>query len=378
MQLAQDMESMIKMVTGKETPRLTGLDSVQGAIDTIEQYFENGWTDGLPIVPPTDDLVQGMVAASGREPTEVLGIIPPRMGLATVEAVATNAVMAGCRPEYMPVVIASVEAVVDEPFDLQGLQATSDPAAPMVIVSGPVVQQVGINHGIGLFGHGSRANATIGRALRLVLVNLGGGHPDSGDKSTLGSPAKYSYCIGVDVDTPWAPVHTELGFQAQDSCVTVYAADAPRGNNPAGSGDMEFALWILADSMSNLNHNIISGGHAVVVISPLIAHILSEEGWTKEEVKSYLYERARVPVERVRRYKQLRYGRPPEDADAYGWPKWLNVDETGVTVPVVRSPADLLVLVAGDPGRSRSAYCPARPYNLPVTKKVVLPSSQGL
>ena len=361
------------MAIGKTTHRLAGLDSVQGAIDTIEQYFENGWSDGLPIVPPTEGLVDRMVAAAGRDSMDVLGIIPPRMGVATVEAVATNAVMAGCRPEYMPVVVAAVEAVVDEAFDLQGLQATSDPAAPMVIVSGPVVQQVGINHGIGLFGHGSRANATIGRALRLVMINLGGGHPDTGDKSTLGSPAKYSYCVGVDVDTPWAPVHTEFGFDAEDSCVTVYASDAPRGNNPAGSGGMEFALWILADSMSNLNHNMISGGYAVVVVSPLIAHRLNEEGWSKEEVKSYLYERARVPVERVKRYKELRYGRSTEDSDTYGWTKWLGVDEPGVTVPVVRSPENILVLVAGDAGRSRSAYCPARPYNLPVTKKVVTP-----
>ena len=365
------------MVAGKETARLSGSDTVQGAVETIEQYFDNSWTDGLPIVPPTEKLVGRMLEASGRDPMEVLGIIPPRMGVATVEAVATNAAMAGCRPEYMPVVIAAVEAVLEESFDLRGLQATSDPAAPMVIVSGPVVEQVGINHGIGLFGHGSRANATIGRALRLIMVNLGGGHPDTGDKSTLGSPAKYSYCVGVDVDTPWAPVHTESGFDPQDSCVTVYAADAPRGNNPAGSGSMEFALWILADSMSNLNHNIIAGGKAVVVISPLIAHQLSEEGWTKEEVKSYLFERARVPVERVRRYKELRYGRAAEDADPYDWPKWLNVDEPGVTVPVVRTPENIMVLVAGDPGRSRSAYCPARPYNRPVTKRVYLPGSHG-
>jgi len=361
------------MVAGKKTARLNGLDTVQGAVDTIEQYFDNGWTDGLPIVPPTEELVGRMLEASGRDPMDVLGIIPPRLGVATVEAVATNAAMVGCRPEYMPVVIAAVETLVDEACDLRGLQATSDPAAPMVIVSGPVVQHIGINHGVGLFGHGSRSNATIGRALRLVMVNLGGGHPDSGDKSTLGSPAKYSYCIGVDVDTPWAPVHTEAGFDTQDSCVTVYASVAPRGNNPAGSGSMEFALWILADSMSNLNHNIIAGGKAVVVISPLIAHKLSEEGWTKAEVKSYLFERARVPVERVRRYKQLRYGRAPEDADPYDWPKWLNVDEPGVTVPVVRTPENIMVLVAGDPGRSRSAYCPARPYNRPVTRRVELP-----
>lgn len=358
------------MVMGKATARLTGEDSVQGAIDTIERYFENGWTDGFPIVPPTEVLVQHMVTASGRDPMEVLGVVPPRYGVATVEAVAVNAVMAGCRPKYMPVVIAAVEAMLDERFDVQGLQATSDPAAPLVIVSGPVVQEIGINHGASLFGPGCRANASIGRTLRLVLINLGGGHPDSGDKSTLGSPAKYSYCIGVDVDTPWSPVHADFGYEVGDSCVTVYASDAPRGNNPGGSGNMEFPLWILADSMSNLNHNIIHGGHAVVVISPLIAHRLNKEGWSKEEVKFYLYERARVPVERVQRYKQLRYGRHQEAGDPYYWPRWLNVDEPGVTVPIVRNPRNLLVLVAGDPGRSRSAYCPARPYNTPVTRKV--------
>ena len=363
------------MATGKTTPRLSGLDTVRGAIDTIEEYFENGWTDGLPVVPPTEELVLGMIAASGRDPLDVLGVVPPRLGVATVEAVATNAVMAGCRPEYMPVVIAAVEALLAPQFDVQGLQATSDPAAPMVIVSGPVVQQVGINHGIGLFGHGSRANATIGRAVRLVMVNLGGGQPDTGDKSTLGSPAKYSYCVGVDVDTPWAPVHADFGFDPEDSCVTVYASDAPRGNNPGGSGSMEFPLWILADSMSNLNHNIIHGGHAVVVLSPLIAHGLSEEGWSKEEVKLYLYERARVPVERVQQYKQRRYGRDQEAGDPYYWPRWLNMDEPNIAVPVVRHPDNILVLVAGDPGRSRTAYCPARPYNRPVTKRVRTPSS---
>jgi hypothetical protein len=170
-----------------------------------------------------------MVEASSRDPLEVLGIVPPRNGIATVESVAINAVMAGCKPEYMPVVLAAVEALLDERFDVQGLQATSDPAAPMVIVSGPIVEEIGINHGPSLFGPGSRSNATIGRTLRLILINLGGGYPDSGDKSTLGSPAKYSYCIGVDVDTPWSALHTEFGFEENDSCVMLYAADAPSG-----------------------------------------------------------------------------------------------------------------------------------------------------
>ena len=199
------------MVIGKTTQRLTGLDTVRGAIDTIEQYFQNGWTDGFPIVPPTEELVEGMIAASGRDSLEVLGVVPPRYGVATIEAVATNAVMAGCKPEYMPVVVTAVEALLDERFDVHGLQATSDPAAPMVIVCGPVVEQIGINHGASLFGPGTRANATIGRTLRLIMINLGGGHPDSGDKSTLGSPAqvfllhrcRHRYSLGAAAHRVW-------------------------------------------------------------------------------------------------------------------------------------------------------------------------------
>ena len=262
---------------------------------------------------------------------------------------------------------------MDPVLDIRGLQATSDPAAPLIIVSGPVVEQVGINHGVGLFGHGSRANATIGRALRLMMINLGDGRPDTGDKSTMGSPSKYSYCMGADADTPWAPIHTDFGFDAEESCVTVFAADGPRGNNPAGSGSMEFALWVLADSLRNLNPNMIHGGHTLVVISPLIAHGLHAEGWTKRDVQLYLYEKARVPIERVRRYKELRYGRNVEAGEPYFWPKWLDVEdptEPDPMLPIVRDPDNIMIAVAGDPARSRSAFCPARPYNRPVTKAV--------
>lgn len=364
------------MTNRERVNRLTGLDTVQGALDTIETYFENGWTDGLPIVPPTEAMVAEFVAASGRDGGEVLGLMPPRMGVVSVEAAATNAVMAGCLPEYMPVVLAAAEAALDPVLDIRGLQATSDPAAPLVIVSGPVVEQLGINHGVGLFGHGSRANATIGRALRLMMINLGDGRLDTGDKSTMGSPSKYSYCMGTDVDTPWAPIHTDFGFDASESCVTVFAADGPRGNNPAGSGSMEFALWLLADSLRNLNPNMIHGGHTLVVISPLIAHGLHAEGWSKRDVQLYLYERARVPIERVRRYKELRYGRNVEAGEPYFWPKWLDVDdptEPEPMIPIVRDPDNVMIAVAGDPARSRSAFCPARPYNRPVSKAVRMP-----
>ncbi len=361
------------MAIRQHDSRLTGLDTVQGALDTIETYFENGWTDGLPIVPPTESAVQEFVAASGRDGDDVLGVMPPRMGIVTVESVAINSVMAGCRAEYMPVVLAAVAAALDERFDVRGLQATSDPAAPLVMITGPIVEAVGINHGVGLFGHGNRANATIGRALRLIMINLGDGRPDTGDKSTLGSPTKYSYCMGGDIDTPWSPIHVDMGYGAEESCVTLFAADAPRGNNPAGSGSMEFALWILADSLCNLNHNMIHGGHLLAVVSPLIAHGLHDEGWTKRDVQLYLYERARIPIEQVRRYKELRYGRNVEAGEPYFWPKWLDTEGPEPMLPIVRDPDNIMVVVAGDPARSRSAYCPPRPYNRPVTKRIQLP-----
>ena len=167
--------------SGEAASTFTAADSWESCIETIEEFYRKGWTDGLPIVPPTPEphRAHGRRAA-GRDPQEVLGPVPPRMGVATVETVAANAVMAGCRPDYFPVVLAVVEAALDERFNLNGLQATTHPAGPLVIVSGPVVDDLEINYGTSAFGPGFRANATIGRALRLVMMVLGGGYPETG------------------------------------------------------------------------------------------------------------------------------------------------------------------------------------------------------
>ena len=166
-----------------------------GAYDEIDAHYqERGWTDGLPIVPPTETAVAEFLCWTDRHPREVVGVLPPRQGEATVERIAANAVMAGCRPEYFPVILAAI-ALADPLFNLDSIQATTHPAAPLIVVNGPIVQEIGLNAGYNAFGQGFRANVTIGRAIRLVLMNVGGGLPGTGDRATQGSPAKIAYCF---------------------------------------------------------------------------------------------------------------------------------------------------------------------------------------
>lgn len=360
---------------GREARQLAQEDSFAGALAVIERFYQEGWTDGLPVVPPHQELVRAMVAASGRNRTEIVGKVPPRMGVATVEAVATNAVMAGCRPEYMPVVLASLEAALDERFGLREVQTTTDPSAPLIMVSGPVVRQLAVNHGVNVFGHGFRANATIGRALRLIMVNLGGGHPDSGDKSTLGSPAKFSFCIGVDQESPWEPLHVERGFRPEENCVTLFPCEPPHDIHvPTGSGMGETSLQVIAESMAAIGTgNMIMGGQSLLVLGPMVAHALASDGWAKQDVKQYIFEHSRLPITKLWWYHEARFGKRPAASTPDHWPKWLDVANPAATVPIVRRPENLHVVVAGDVGRPRCAVCSGRPYNFAVTRAVTPP-----
>src|SRR4051812_40449555 len=176
-------------------------------------YLERGWSDGLPIVPPTAARVEKMLAYCDRPLNEPIGKMAPRYGDATPVRLAANAVMAGCRPEYFPLFMLAIEAMCEEPFNLYGVQATTHPCAPLVIVNGPIAREVGMNGGHNAFGPGNHANATLGRAIRLALLNIGGALPGSGDMSTFGSPSKYSYCVAEnEAESPWEPLHAERGF----------------------------------------------------------------------------------------------------------------------------------------------------------------------
>lgn len=320
---------------------------VEGYYEAVELFYERGWTDGLPVVPPTEERVEAMIKAARRDAGEVIGLIPPRWARATVEKIAVNAVMAGCRPEHFPVVLAVVEAALDEAFNLHGVQATTHVAAPLIIINGPVRKDLDINSGPNCFGQGWRANATIGRALRLVMINIGGGLPGVTDKSTFGHPGKYTYCVAENEEaSPWEPLHVERGFHHHDSTVTLFAAEAPHSISDHPSQTAKGILTTVADSLATMGcSNMYKAGELVVVLSPEHAATIGKEGWSKRDVKQFLFEQARRPLKELRRAGEF-YG---EETLRRYWPKWVDPKDDWAMIPVVRRPEDIIVIVAGGP-----------------------------
>src|SRR5881409_1120022 len=251
--------------------------------DLIEELYARGVTDGLPVVVPTRARVDRAVAASGRGHDELVALVPPNGGRATVEKISVNAVMAGCRPEYLPVVLAAVEAVCDDAFDLHGVSATTNAPAPLVIVNGPLRGELDINCGAGVFGSGWRANATIGRALRLVCVNVGGARPGEVSMSTLAHPGRYTYCIGEHEEaSPWESLAVEHGFAATDDTVALLAADAPLTVYDQRSRTAPDVLATIAGSLAVVeSHKMTHWGDTLVVLGPEHAQIVGDDGWDK-------------------------------------------------------------------------------------------------
>ena len=239
-------------------------------VDLVEWYFDQGWTDGLPVVPPSPEKVDAIVDALGGDATHVEARVPPRWGDLTREVLAVNMVMAGCRPECAPVVRAAIVAMCGSHFNLNGIQTTTHMAAPLVVVNGPVRHAIGMNAGAGLFGPGNRANATIGRAIRLMLLNVGGGIPGDLDKSTLGHPGKYTFCIAENEEvSPWAPYHVDRGFGPDQSTVFCLAAESPHSVTNHVSDDPEGVLDSIVSAMSTIAHNnAVSSGSCAVVVGP--------------------------------------------------------------------------------------------------------------
>ncbi len=267
-------------------------------VDPIEVLFARGVTDGLPAVPPTAARVAAAVDATGRAPEELVAEMPPRFGRATVEKIAINAVMAGCRPEYLPVVLAAVEAICDERFCLLGVSGTTDAVAPLVIVNGPIRKALDINAGAGVFGPGWWANATIGRAVRLCWVNIGGARPGVISMSTFGGPGRYTYCIGENEEaSPWEPLHVEHGFDARESTVGVLAAEAPQIVADTRSRSAPDLLGTIVRSVEVVAHHKAVGlGDTALVFSPEHVKTLAGDGWSKSRVREFLWERLQKPV----------------------------------------------------------------------------------
>lgn len=327
---------------------MSPLSSVRHRVHDFEEAVElchrRGWTDGLPVIPPTPERVLAMLEAAGLPPDREVAAIPHRAVAVTAEKVAINAVMAGCRPEYLPVVVAVVEALGDPRFGYHGPGTSTAGAGILVIVNGPVVRELGIHAGEDLFGPGWRANLTIGRAVRLIMRNVCGSRPGTLDRSTLGHPGRLAYVIAEnEVESPWTPLHVERGFRADQSTVTVMAAEAPHQVYNQLSQTAEGVLTTLCDDM-RISGNMTGQPHYCLVLAGEHMRVIAADGWGKAEVRRYVWEHTRTPVAHLKRTHRLPGPVLPEDE---------------ITLrPMCPTPDDILVVAAGGRAGAFSAYIP--------------------
>lgn len=349
----------------REDDRYTRLpESPRGA---SHAFYRRGYTDGLPIIPPTDELVAEMVAAQDRPREELLGRLPPRDGAATVESLAINAVMAGCHPEHFPVVLAAVEALLDPALNLLGVQATTHPVSPCLVISGPIRLGLGFNLSGNAMGEGTLANAVIGRAIRLILRNVGGARPGKTDFTTQGSPARYGFVVAENEElSPFPPFHTSIGFDTSQSVVTVFASEGPHNVNDHSSNCGQSLLEMIGGTMATFATNDLGrGGKPLVAIGPEHANLLARDGFTREKVQEYLFENARVRLEalppEMREWLEVRH-----DIDRSVW--------TPRGIPLADRPSDIFVMVAGGKGR-HSCFMPNFAFGRPVARAIAFAPS---
>lgn len=341
---------------------VTGLDTLE-VEDNVEAFMalaaERGWGDGLPLVLPTQDRVAAMLRYAPRSPEDSLGAVPPGNGEATLGALAANAVMAGCRPEYFPVICAAVDALLDPVFNLYGLQATTNPGAPLVLLNGPIAAEIGVNARGNVFGQGWQANATIGRAIRLILLNVGGGHPQTVDRATHGFPGKFTLCGAEnEQDSPWPPFSVDRGLQPDESAVTVLSVQGFHNIVDFTSTSARDVLLSLAAGMSAWGTNDMThGGQPALVLAPEHADIIARDGWGKSDVSRFLYEHARFDLHLLADGMRERM--------LTRRPMWINER----SYPLVDSPDDILILVAGGPG-SHALFLPSFGASLAVTRRI--------
>ena len=319
-------------------------------LDELQELaMARGWSDGLPVLPPTARRVERLIAGTGlARDTIVVASLAPAMRPASVEAIAINAAMAGAAPEHMPVVLAALRAVADPAFNLNAIQTTTHPCTPLLIVNGPIARQLGISGGANALGNGHRANAVIGRAVRLVLQNVGGATAGETDRATLGHSGKFTYCLAEnEAESPWEPLHVERGLRAGESAVTVVGAAAPTNVNDHGSASASALLKALAGSLAQpASNNIYYGGEVVVIVGPEHARTIADSGWSKADLKRALFEHGRVRMdafseENLARYRHINPGR-------------FDATEPGATVTPTLRVDDVMIIVAGGPGKHSS------------------------
>ena len=358
------------LTTNPDAPRAGAASAaaIAKAPDDLDEFQEfamaEEWGDGLPVLPPTPERVERILGAWASRRHEVVAPLAPRMAEATFEAIAVNAALAGAGPEHLPVIVAALRAMTRPEFNLKGIQTTTHPCGPLVIVNGPIAKRLGVACGPNALGGGSRANAVIGRSVRLALMNVGGARPGTVDRATLGHPGKYTYCLAENEEaSPWEPLHVERGFRADESCVTVLAAEGPHNVNDHGSTSAEGLLLALAGTAATTGNNNIyyAGGQPLVALGPEHARTIADSGWSKQESKRAFWERARVPIRRFNPENLVRFAAidPARFQDA----------PPDREVELCATPDELIVIVAGGPGK-HSAIMPTFGATRSVTARI--------
>ncbi len=306
------------------------------AEDEFEAMYDRGWSDGLPLIPPTIERVKAMLAGTERRPDEIIAVVPPNLVDLTVEKVAINAVMAGCKPEYLPVVITALETACTDEFNMHGLLATTMPVGPIIFINGPIRKSIGMNSGMNLLGQGNRANSTIGRAVQLTIRNVGGGRPGEVDRATHGSPAKYGLCFAEDEEgSPWPSYAQDLGFSVNQNTVTLFPGEGPRiiVDQLSRSPD-ELARSLAKGIIGNIHPKLVMGFDAILIIGPEHASRFAEAGWTKDQVNEEIINHS------IRETDELIRG---ADGISEGLPEVF----AGSTLPKLRPDGGLIILHGG-------------------------------
>ena len=348
---------------GNGAPRIELVDDIT-AINRF--YREQGWTDGLPILPPTVERVESMIRYVKRSPHEIVSCIAPGFGAATVDRIAANAVMAGCEPEHFPILIAAAEAVAARELNLQSIQVTTNPAAVWLVVNGPAIERLGMNSGINCLGPGNWANAVLGRGLRLILQNIGGGTPGFMDRATQGQPGKYLFCCPEnEKDSPWEPLHIERGFNAGQSTVTVVGVEGTLNMN-THSKNADELLRVFAETLAHPTSNDyrIGMGDPWIILGPEHAAVLHAAGLSKADVKRRLWDESKMCASRLSAIdmERMQWERMPELGD-------VSPEDM---IPICQSPERLGIVVSGGPG-THSVFVPSFGITQSVTREVIFP-----
>jgi hypothetical protein len=336
--------------SGVDPPRLTHppqLELTVASDTTLSWALDDlGLTDGLPVTSPTPERVDAMLRYSARDADEEIGPLPPSWDSLTIRSAAANAVMAGCKPAHFPVLMQALQGMLEVPeFNLYGIQTTTHPLGPMLMISGPLAGELGLANGAGALGPGWAANLSVGRALRLLLMNGGGARPGGTDAATMGQPGKIAFCFAEnEADSPWEPYRTALGFDSSVSTFTTVGAEAPHNISDHGSTDADGILRTMAGTLANMGHNNFYWlGDIFVLIGPEHAASLAREGLSRADVQRELHRRARVPA------SQMSKGNL-EHIQSWHVESEHILDDAGL-IPLTRTPQDINVVVVGGPGK---------------------------